>query len=67
MTLPTCACGTSNLVAIKPGEDEEYGHPPDMFGMPDLRAAVVIQKPGIPTLGWCLACWPFLRGEEAMA
>lgn len=51
-----CHCG-SPAVAIRPGADPEFGHPPDMFGLPDLRQKPVVMIAEIPDEGWCAEHW----------
>lgn len=43
-----CACGSTVLAAIKPGEDGET-----MI----LRGEEVVMRDGIPDQAWCLPCW----------
>lgn len=55
--IQSCSCGSTKIMAVRPGTDAEYGHPPDRFGLPDLSQKVVVQTPEVPCVAWCLPCW----------
>lgn len=46
-----------DTVALRPGADAVLGHPPDLFGLPDLRAALVVVVPEQPDVAACLEHW----------
>jgi hypothetical protein len=45
--IPDCACGSSEVIAISPGEEDER-----------LVAGGFIIRRGRPDKAWCMACWP---------
>jgi hypothetical protein len=45
----SCACGSTDIIAIKPGTE------PDRFGQNDLFFAISL---GEPSVAWCWSCWP---------
>ncbi len=51
-----CWCGAA-AIALCAGTDPEFGHPPDMFGFPDLSAKPVVMIAGVPDQAWCGEHW----------
>ena len=50
-----CVCGSgADIVAVKPGQDAERWAP----------GGFVVAR-GTPDVGFCMACWPALRGAVA--
>lgn len=55
-----CACRpdcAGPIVAIKPGQDADYGHARDLFGEVDLRLPPILIKAPVPTVAWCQEAW----------
>jgi len=46
-----CACGSPDLIAVKPGR------------APEIVAGVRVTR-GEPDRAWCVACWPALNGRH---
>lgn len=45
-----CACGSDQVVAIDPGDEEVR----DLF----------LLRRGRPVTAYCLACWPYLKSQS---
>ena len=60
MNLPglSCACGETDLIAVRPGDEPEYATINTLNGTP------MPTRNGTPAVAWCAACWPTKAAAE---
>jgi hypothetical protein len=56
-----CACGSADILSIKPGQNAVYAWPRDLSSNIDKRRQPVVFALAIADQAWCAACSPWLK------